>query len=474
LRELLAVLAWHRSGRFIRLHADAETVAAWRRAALAAEVRGARQLSLVGEVTRMLGEIGVDTVVLKGLPLGARLYGDPFVRCSADIDLFVPASQRSRAAGTLAAAGWARTDGMAPWHESWSIVRGGVEYHLELHSLLVSDHLAHVGAPEAAARRVRLGGVELDAHDGDFVAPYLAVHLATHQLPPLLWLVDFASLWTSLSIRQRLAAEDAAAKANVSRYLDWARARATQLCRAADGDADALGVLGIGPTGRRDVHSIWRHLALAGSTADRFRVLAAFLVPHRVRRDARSVAAYTVARLRTRLGALAGVTRRYDATVNGASEPGEKTLGRGRARALRLERDDLIAFTGDVLGAGGGLRVRAPGGSMLPTIPRGAVVRLGPVPAAGVGIGDVVLALTADGEPVLHRVVALADENVVMRGDASLVSDPPVPVRRVIGIATHVEDRGRDVAIGRQPKRSLAVSALRARRRIARMVRRAY
>jgi hypothetical protein len=111
---------------------------------------------------------------------------------------------------------------------------------------------------------------------------------------------------------------------------------------------------------------------------------------------------------------------------------------------------------------------------MLPTIPRGGVVRLGPVPAAGVGVGDVVLALTADGEPVLHRVVALAEDDIVMRGDASLVSDPPVPVRRVIGIATHVEDRGRDVPIGRRPKRSLAVSALKARRRIARMVRRGY
>ena len=471
-RELLAPLAWHRAGRFIRLHASAGTAAAWRRAALAAEVRGERQLALLGEATGTLAAFGVEPVVLKGMPLGARLYGDAFVRCSADIDLFVPADQRRRAAATLDGIGWERMDGAAPWHESWTIRRAGVEYHLELHSMLVSDHLAHLTSPEPLARRVRLGDAEVEAHDGDFVAPYLAVHLATHQLPPLLWFVDFATLWGSLSTRDRQAAEAAAARAGVSRYLDWARTRAEQVARASDGDLDALGALGIRAEGRRDIHSIWRHLALAASTADRVRLLSAFLVPHRTRRDARSIAAYTIARLRTRLRALGGARRSYGGSSEAADAVGDDRRWRS-PRALRLERDDLVSLTSDVLRMGGALRVRAPGGSMLPTIPRGALVRIAPVPTAGIDVGHVALALTADGEPVLHRVVALTDHGIVMRGDAAINADPPIPFQRIVGLATHVTEQGHDVPIGSRPRRSFAVSALKVRRRLARMVRRA-
>jgi hypothetical protein len=469
-RELLAALAWHRSGHFIRTHASAGIAAAWRRAALAGEVRGERQLAMLAQVIDALRAFGVDAVVLKGFPLGDRLYANPFVRCSADIDLYVPSAQRSRASATLEVIGWERMDGVAPWHESWSIDRGGVEYHLELHSLLVSDHLAHLPAPAPSARRLRVGGVELDAHDGDFVAAYLAVHLATHQLPPLLWIVDFATAWTSLPPDRRSDAERAAWNAGVGAYLRWARTLATHLVQAADGDVAALGALGIDRAGRRDRHSIWRHLSLARSMRDRCHVLAAFLVPRRVRRDARALVFYTVARLRTRVGTLVGVTRRYAAVSSPLPTDGRSRAA--RARPLRVDRQELVSLAGDVVAAGGALRVRAPGGSMMPTIPRGAIVRIGPVPATGIDIGHVALALTADGEPVLHRVIALGDDGVVMRGDAAIVVDPPVPFRRVIGVATHVVDGDRWVAIGSRPRRSLAVSALKVRRRLARMVRR--
>ena len=50
----------------------------------------------------------------------------------------------------------------------------------------------------------------------------------------------------------------------------------------------------------------------------------------------------------------------------------------------------------------------------------------------------------------------------------------PNPFARIIGVATHVVENGRDVPIGRRPKHSLAVSALKVRRRIERMVRRAH
>lgn len=471
-RELLAPLAWLRSGPFIRRHGEPFVAAAWRRAYLAAQLRGQQQLEHLGAVLAALEAARVRAVVLKGLPLGRRLYGDPFVRCSADVDLFVPAAERARAAAELRELGWIHEDGGAPWHESWSLRRGEREHHLELHSSLVSDHLAHLPVPAPAAVDEWLDDIIVRAHGGPSVAPYLAAHLATHQMPPLLWLVDFATLWAGLSLEERVEAERVADDARLSRYLEWARERSALIEPAASADAASLRRLGVGSVARRDIHSIWRHLSLAASAGDALRVGAAFLVPRRVRGDLRALCRYTIARLRTRLASLAGTSRRYSADSVRADAEGVTAPHRSYARALRLERADMIALARDVVGAGSALRVRTPGGSMLPTIPRGALVRIGGVPPDGITVGTVVLALTNDGEPVIHRVVAMRDGVFTTRGDAALTDDPPLPSSRVIGVATHVEYGGVARPLGRRPVRSIAISALKLRRRIARVVRR--
>jgi hypothetical protein len=471
-RELLAPLAWARSGPFIRRHADDEVAALWRRAAMAAHVRGERQLRLLHDVVAALDTAGVHAVVLKGLPLGEQLYGNPFVRCSADIDLYVAARERQQAAAVLTARGWRRTDGGPPWHESWSIVCETTEYHLELHSRLVSDHLAHVGAPGPTSAMVVVGGVSVRAHVGDFVAPYLAVHLATHQLPPLLWLVDFATLWRSLTAADRARAVIAAGGARLGRYLTWARDRSALVAAAAAGDPRALPALGIDSDRRRDMHSIWRHLALASGVHDRVRLVAAFLGPHRARGTLGAVVRYTVARLRTRFGALIGASRNYGASY-GPTDALRTNATPNATRPLRLEREELVTFTREVVGAGAALWVRAPGGSMIPSIPRGALVRIGPAPTAGISVGDIVLALTSDGEPILHRAVTVRDQGVVTRGDAAIHADPFVPLSRVIGVATHVRVGADERVLSRRPRHSIAVSALKMRRRIARVLRRA-
>jgi hypothetical protein len=92
------------------------------------------------------------------------------------------------------------------------------------------------------------------------------------------------------------------------------------------------------------------------------------------------------------------------------------------------------------------------------------------VPARGIVRGDVVLALTADGEPVLHRVIAVDGDWLLMRGDAALAPDPPAPLSRVIGVATHVSHLGVERELPRHPPRSLSVAALKLRRRLARAV----
>ena len=471
-REMLAPLAWLRSGQVIRTSAPPPVVRAWRRTALAANLRGQRQLALLRDASGALAERRVDAVVLKGLPLGDRLYGDPFVRCCADIDLYVPAPQRDDAATALETLGWERLDGNPPWHETWSIWRDDAAFHLELHSSLVSDHLAHlpVGAPLAVSTSV--GGESVRAHTGAFVAPYLAAHLATHQMPPLLWLVDFATLWQRSSAESRAHSERAARSAGLGRYLAWARERSALIERAAGGDRTALGALGFGGSQRRDVHSIWRHLVLQPSWPDRARLAVAFLAPRPARRDVRTLVRHTLARLRTRLRSLAGASRTYDASPVGDSAPIERRVSRG-ARALTVDREEFVSLSGDVIRAGGAVWVRAPGGSMIPTVARGALVCIAPIPEGGIVKGDVVLTLTSDGEPVLHRVTSVENGWIATRGDAAIHSDPPVPLRRVIGVATRVRDVHGERPIGRRAKRSMAVTALKLRRPVARVVGRA-
>ena len=472
-RELLAPLAWLRSGHTIRAHAPPSVARAWRRAALAAHLRGQQQLELLRDAFAALRKTGVNAVVLKGLPLGETLYGDPFVRCCADIDLYVPAEQRERATAALAVIGWRHLDGGAPWHETWQIWRDETAFYLEMHSSLVSDHLAHLRVDGPTAVTMSVAGETVRSHAGAFVAPYLAAHLATHQMPPLLWLVDFATLWHRSSADSRANAERAARAAGLNRYLAWACERALLLAPASQGDRTALGRLGFGGNVRRDVHSIWRHVALQASWPDRARLVAAFLFPRPARRDARTLLRYTLARLRTRLGSLGGVSRTYGAQATSGHPSSSQDRSIPAARSLRLDRSDLVSLTGDVIRAGRGVWVRAPGGSMLPTVPRGARVRVDPIPAEGIVKGDVVLSLTADGEPVLHRVVSMVDGWLTTRGDAAIHSDPPVPLTRVIGVATSVRDESGERALGRRAKRSMAVTVLKLRRRVARVVRRA-
>jgi hypothetical protein len=471
-RELLAALAWTRSRPFIRDHADSETVMAWRRAAVAADLRGERQLDVLRDTLAALTGRGVGPVVLKGLPLGARVYGDAFVRCSADVDLYVPARDRCTAAATLGGLGWVREDGVAPWHESWSRSSGDEAEHLELHSLLVCDHLAHLPMPTPTVAHLDVGGVLVPALGGPFLPVYLAAHLATHQMPPLLWDVDFATLWTSLPDDERLSAMRAAAASRLSGDLSWARGRAAALQAVAAGDVTRLDTLGFASRARSDVHSIVRHLSLAASSSDRMHLVSAFLAPRARRGSLRALFYHTVARLRTRLASLVGAWRSY-AAASGAAAPVANDRAGPFGRPLRLERDDMVSLVREVAREGGALRVRAPGGSMLPSIPRGALVRIRGVSDSGITRGDVVLALTADGEPVLHRVIAVEGQTLRLRGDAALSEDPPVPLSRIIGIATHVAHDGVERELSRRPPRSLSVAAMKLRRRFAKVVRRA-
>ena len=204
-------------------------------------LRGLRQLYGMEGATRGLAEAGVPVLVLKGLPLGQRLYGDPFAKSSVDIDLLVPPADFAAAARVLGGLGWHRSlpdfpptpartrwaDGVLDEH-----VFSGPGGKLDLHRNLLGNPFlfdppfaaldANSISIEVAGRRFRTLG------DADQLL-YLACHGALHSWERLKWLCDLAMLVRRLGDD---AVERAVARATAP-GLTTAVASALRLCRSA-------------------------------------------------------------------------------------------------------------------------------------------------------------------------------------------------------------------------------------------------
>lgn len=175
------------------------------------------------EVVAALAAAGVPVALLKGMSLADRLYGDPDLRPSGDVDALVPAAELDHAVEVLDRHGWRLEPGRHPdyqrrHHRHVTLVREGSPA-VELHHR-ASTGFAMVLDGEPLLARARPG-----ARGGLVLAPedellFLALHAADHGLARLCWLEDL------------LALLDAAGPA-----LDWAavvaRARAAGAAPAA-------------------------------------------------------------------------------------------------------------------------------------------------------------------------------------------------------------------------------------------------
>jgi hypothetical protein len=104
-----------------------------------------------------------------------------------------------------------------------------------------------------------------------------------------------------------------------------------------------------------------------------------------------------------------------------------------------------------LLEGGCGVRFRASGRSMQPTIQDGEMVTLAPVGTCQPRQGDIVLS-SLGGRLIAHRFVgfeAAADGrmNVLLRGDASSSCDAPVDPGSILATVVAVERDGRSVAL---------------------------
>ena len=440
-RERCLRLAWQRSGALIRSEAPSATAAEWRRAVFTELDRSERQLRALGTLVEALDWAGVEPVVLKGAPLSLRLYGDPSIRPSTDLDVFISQQRRREAGDAIRRLGWAHVAGEPPWEESFQITVDGHRVLLEIHSFVLDDPvLAHLTLPEPTGPIVVLQQKTMRTFDDALLPAYLATHLAKHDFAPLLWMIDFYTLWDAMPARERAVSIRAARRHGLHRYLEWAARRSDRIEAALTGDTVAWRAIGYAGGSRVEGHSLIRVARLAATPQDAARVIGGRLYPPHLRGKRRGFVRQLAGRLARRVGS----TRMTAPGVQAA------TSGQGDERVLSLESPELSDLIGEVVSRGGSCWLRVSGQSMQPTIPSGAVVRLSPLNGRLRG-GEVVLALLPSEACVLHRVIVADDTLVVLEGDGNLNPDPPTTAGHVIALATGMQVAGRTVPIPRRP-----------------------
>lgn len=150
---------------------------------------------LLSRTNAALRERGIRPVLLKGYGLGARLYGDPLLRPTSDVDLLVAPDEMDASRQVLTSLGLRpkpESDDYYPpayrHHEAFEGPGGLVELHFRL--------MANWGATwEGKTVLPRAVSAELEGQPVRYLSPedelvYLALHAANHMLGRLGWLFD--------------------------------------------------------------------------------------------------------------------------------------------------------------------------------------------------------------------------------------------------------------------------------------------
>lgn len=142
---------------------------------------------------------------------------------------------------------------------------------------------------------------------------------------------------------------------------------------------------------------------------------------------------------------------RSEHPLDSSSESSSHTAsGRFATRSLRLSARLASQLIQDALAEGGEIWVKGSGQSMFPTIRNADDVLLSPL-RRGVRRGDIVLVPLGPGL-MLHRVVTVAPNRIITRGDARTADDLPIAPDEV---------RAHAVAVRRDSRVSALVPTLR-------------
>jgi signal peptidase I len=108
-------------------------------------------------------------------------------------------------------------------------------------------------------------------------------------------------------------------------------------------------------------------------------------------------------------------------------------------------------LSGELLSLGFGVRFRAPGTSMHPTIRHGDLITVEPVEPSNLKRGDIIL-YRLQKDFIAHRIVNIEERNgcgltFFLRGDASVSEDAPVKPEQVLGKIVCLERGHRSIDV---------------------------
>jgi hypothetical protein len=181
-------------------------------------------------------EVGVRTCALKGPALSARLYGDPAIRSSIDLDFLVAPEDLDRAVSVMRALGYSgKSDATAAYllrhSHHLQFARHGAT-SIELHFQTYAGFGVTLSAAALMDRAVDYAFREhttllIPSPEDEFL--YLAVHAAGHSFARLLWLYDMKILlqknpgldWDQIEKRSRAAEVSTAVGFAVKLLMKW-------------------------------------------------------------------------------------------------------------------------------------------------------------------------------------------------------------------------------------------------------------
>lgn len=171
-------------------------------------------MSGLRRVLAALSDAGVETLVLKGVPLSARLYGDPLLRPGNDLDLLVRPADLVTAVQALTRLG--ASIGAAFCADPIPTLRERVDalelmmpdgLEIDLHWRLAPKHVERELDTAAVWRRrsaLTVVGCELYTLSGPDQLRFLVRHGAKHAYCRLRWLADVAQLLPQLEAQALL------------------------------------------------------------------------------------------------------------------------------------------------------------------------------------------------------------------------------------------------------------------------------
>lgn len=184
------------------------------------------------ELKRLLGDSDIEFMVMKGLLLSQKLYGDIAFRSSLDIDILVQQKDTLKGHALLKKNGFVQHSPALQLTQSNSDVfqklsnqiayNNNLGIQLELHwSLFKKKRTISHSPKEVWSHKIPTKILDQDFTmlDDRLLFQYLYIHGARHQYLSLIWLLDFATLCKSLHPDELEWQVQFAKKNDTDRYL---------------------------------------------------------------------------------------------------------------------------------------------------------------------------------------------------------------------------------------------------------------